>query len=233
MARDITKLHPELQDKIKKLQDLCAKNGLKIGISECVRTVAEQDALYAKGRTAPGNKVTNAKGSTYSSMHMWGVAFDFYRNDGKGAYENKDGFFQKVGKLGKSIGLEWGGDWKSIVDLPHFQLPQWGSTTSKLKSLYGTPDKFMKTWKKESGKLYDGNFPKLPERGYFKSGDEGTDVKRVQKFLKWYGKYDIIVNGKYDSTTIRYVKKYQSNEGLVSDGEFGKKSLERAKIVRK
>lgn len=144
--RDISQLHPQLQSKIKELQRLCEKNNLKIGISECLRTVAEQDALYAKGRTAPGTKVTNAKGSTYSSMHQWGVAFDFYRNDGKGAYYDNDGFFTRVGKLGQSIGLEWGGSWKSPVDKPHFQLPDWGSTASILKSQYKTPEKFFATW---------------------------------------------------------------------------------------
>ena len=55
-------------------------------------------------------------------------------------------FFQKVGALGKSIGLEWGGDWKSIVDKPHFQLPDWGSTPSRLKSEYKTFNHFKKTW---------------------------------------------------------------------------------------
>lgn len=144
--RDITKLHPKLQDKIAELEVLCKKNGLKIKITECLRTVAEQDALYAQGRTKPGKIVTNAKGSTYSSMHLWGVAVDVCRDDGKGAYYDNDGFFTKVGKLGQSIGLEWGGSWKSIVDKPHFQLPDWGSTTSKLKSLYGTPENFFKTW---------------------------------------------------------------------------------------
>ena len=133
--RDITKLHPKLQEKLTVLQSECAKAGLKTGISECVRTVAEQDALYAKGRTVAGTKVTNAKGSTYSSMHQWGVAFDFYRDDGKGAYNDSDGFFSKVGAIGKSIGLEWGGSWKSIKDKPHFQLADWGSGTSKLKSM--------------------------------------------------------------------------------------------------
>jgi uncharacterized protein YgiM (DUF1202 family) len=29
-------------------------------------------------------------------------------------------------------------------------LPDWGSTTSKLKSTYGTPEKFMKTWDSNS-----------------------------------------------------------------------------------
>lgn len=144
--RDITKLHPLLQEKATQLVSECVKNGLIIAIGECVRTVVEQDALYSKGKTKPGIKVTNAKGSTYSSMHQWGIAFDFYRNDGKGAYNDTDGFFTKVGKIGKSIGLEWGGSWISIKDKPHFQLPNWGSTPTKLKKQYGTPDKFMKTW---------------------------------------------------------------------------------------
>ena len=148
ISRDTKVLHPELQEKIKKLKRECAKQGLIIGISECHRTVAEQNALYAKGRTAPGKKVTNAKGSDFSSMHQWYVAFDFYRNDGKGAYNNSDKFFNKVGKIGKKIGLEWGGSWTSIHDMPHFQLKQWGSSTKKLKKLYGTPAKFKKTWKK-------------------------------------------------------------------------------------
>lgn len=153
--RNLNDLHPELQKKIKTLKTQVKKElGIEIGISECLRTVAEQDELYAKGRTKPGVIVTNCKGSTYSSMHMWGVAFDFYLiydvdKDGKtsdDAFNNSTKLFHKVGKIGKRIGLEWGGDWKSITDLPHFQLPDWGSTATKLKSRYGTPNKFFKTW---------------------------------------------------------------------------------------
>ena len=29
--------------------------------------------------------------------------------------------FKKMGRLGKQVGLEWGGDFKDIVDYPHFQ----------------------------------------------------------------------------------------------------------------
>lgn len=163
--RDVTQLHPELQIKVGQLKALCEANGITIGISECLRTVAEQDALYAKGRTTGGSIVTNCKGSTYSSMHQWGVAFDFYLQvdvDGDGktsddAFNDSTGLFEKVGKLGQSIGLEWGGAWKSIKDKPHFQLPDWGSTASKLKKQYGTPEKFMATWtiqeKKEETKV--------------------------------------------------------------------------------
>lgn len=155
MGRDITKLHPELQEKAKKLVTECAKQGLKIGIGECFRTVAEQDALYAQGRTKAGNIVTNARGSSYSSHHQWGTAFDFYRNDGRGAYNTSGGFFDKVGKIGKKLGLEWGGDWTSPVDKPHFQLPYWGSTTVILKKTFGTPENFKKTWKKEDAEVVE------------------------------------------------------------------------------
>ncbi len=148
--RNIDDLHPKLQSLVYALQEECKKKGLKIKIGECVRTVKEQNALYAKGRTAPGSIVTNAKGSSYSSMHQWGVAFDFFRDDGTGLYNDKDGFFAKVGKIGVSLGLEWGGNWKSPVDKPHFQLPDWGSTATKLKKLYKTPENFMKTWEDDA-----------------------------------------------------------------------------------
>ena len=152
--RDVKQLHPRLQKKVIQLQDECKKQGIVIGIGECLRTVAEQDMLYAKGRTTRGSIVTNCKGSTYSSMHQWGVAFDFYLimdvdGDGKtndDAYNNATRLFNQVGAIGKKLGLEWGGSWKSPVDLPHFQLPDWGSTAKLLKQQYGTPDKFMKTW---------------------------------------------------------------------------------------
>ena len=152
--RNISQLHPEAQKKALKLQQECLKVGIKIKIGECFRTVDEQDALYAIGRKAGGSIVTNAKGNSFSSMHQWGVAFDIYLDmdidgDGKTSddiYNNTKKTFNKVGAIGKDLGLEWGGDWKSIKDLPHFQLPYWGSTTSKLKSVFGTPKKFIDTW---------------------------------------------------------------------------------------
>ena len=130
--RDITLCHPRLQKLAAEMIQKCADQGLKIKIGETFRTVAEQDAFYAQGRTKPGNKVTNARGSSYSSFHQWGTAFDIYRADGRGAYYDADGFFSHVGAIGVSLGLEWGGNWKSIPDKPHFQLPDWGSSTSRI-----------------------------------------------------------------------------------------------------
>lgn len=149
MSRDITMCHPQLQLLANKLVTECKKQGLIVKLGECFRSVAEQDALYAQGRITKGSIVTNARGTSYSSMHQWGVAFDVIRNDGKGAYNDSDNWFSKVAKIGKSLGLEWGGDWTSPVDKPHFQLPQWGSTPTKLKKLYGNVNNFKKTWNQE------------------------------------------------------------------------------------
>lgn len=149
MSRDIKLLHPTLQEKIARLKELCEEKGLIIGFAETLRTVAEQDALYAQGRTKPGNKVTNAKGSSYQSQHQWGIAIDFFKNIKGHEYDDLS-FFNQVGALAKSIGLAWGGDWTSPVDRPHLYLPDWGSTTTKLRKQYGTPDKFIATWKTAS-----------------------------------------------------------------------------------
>lgn len=144
--RDITLCHPRLQKLITQLTSECANAGLPIKIGESFRSVAEQDALYAQGRTQPGSVVTNARGSSYSSQHQWGIAADFYRADGKGAYNESGDYFKKVGELAKNLGLGWGGDWKSIVDKPHLYLPDWGSGTGILKQQYGTFENFKKTW---------------------------------------------------------------------------------------
>ena len=153
--RDVTQLHPRLQEKFELLQKKCAQKGITIRATECLRTAKEQDALYAKGRTAPGPKVTNASGKDAKSMHQWGVAVDIVIDmdaDKDGDVDIRDLYNVKllnvVGKIGESIGLEWGGSWKSIVDKPHFQLPDWGSTPAKLKAKYGTPEKFIATWSK-------------------------------------------------------------------------------------
>ncbi len=194
MGRDISLCHPELQQKAEKLVSACKGQGLLIGIGECFRTVAEQDALYAKGRTAPGSIVTNAKGISYSSHHQWGTAFDIYRNDGTGAYNNNDGFFDLVGTIGVKIGLEWGGNWTSPVDKPHFQLPYWGSTTITLKNLYGTPEEFKKTWSdEEMEKVYNWTVEvpewarptvqKLLDKGYLQGNDKG-ELELTYSILK-------------------------------------------------
>lgn len=144
MSRDISLLHPDVQNIIPKFLEECEKQGLIVKITDTLRNKQEQNDLYAKGRTKPGNIVTNVK-YPYSN-HNWGMAFDICRNDGKGPYNDNDGWFKKVGNIGKKFGLEWGGDWTNPVDKPHFELTKYGPTNQLVKK-YGTPENFKKTWK--------------------------------------------------------------------------------------
>jgi len=72
---DLNKLHPYVKQLSEKLIDQCKKQGLKVIITQALRTNEEQNELYAQGRTKPGNIVTNAKGG--QSMHNYGLAIDF------------------------------------------------------------------------------------------------------------------------------------------------------------
>ncbi|RHQ18681.1 M15 family peptidase, partial [Clostridium sp. AM48-13] len=108
--RDITLCHPRLQRLASAWMKACATHGITVVIGETFRTVAEQDALYAQGRTKPGKKVTNAPGSSYSSQHQWGIAFDFYLKmdiDGDGstsddAFNDSTGMFKKAAETAKA-----------------------------------------------------------------------------------------------------------------------------------
>jgi peptidoglycan LD-endopeptidase CwlK len=121
--RNIATLLPEVQPIARALVQKAASNGIAIKIISGHRTYAEQDALYAQGRTTPGEKVTNARGG-YSN-HNFGIAFDIGVFSGT-TYLPESPKYKAVGVLGMDLGLEWGGNWTSIVDQPHFQLrPTW------------------------------------------------------------------------------------------------------------
>lgn len=85
----------------------------------------------------------------------------------------------------------------------------------------------------ESKNTYDGAFPKLPNRGYFKKNDKGTEVKNLQKFLNWSIDAKLSVDGIIGSKTIEAIKLFQKKVNLKQDGLFGKDSLTKAKIFIK
>lgn len=137
MARDQKKLHPFMQAKANELVAKCEEADLKIKITDCVRTKEEQNGIDA----------SRTKAKYPKSYHNWGLAFDFCRNDGKGAYYDKDGFFTKVGRIGQELGLEWGGECfgKSLIDKPHFHTIKFGTYT-RLTTWYRNPETYFKCW---------------------------------------------------------------------------------------
>lgn len=127
--RNISTLHPAVQPRARAFlsaaKSLATQRSLDVRIISALRTYAEQDALYAQGRTTPGRIVTNARAG-YSS-HNFGLAFDIGIFSGK-AYLDDHPLYTELGPLGESLGLEWGGRWKKIVDEPHYQFrPAWAT----------------------------------------------------------------------------------------------------------
>lgn len=110
------KLTPECENKARQFLTICKADGYDIKITQGNRTQAQQNALYAQGRTKPGKIVTN----TLKSKHIGGNAFDIAFT-GSNPYPNS--FDWKIlGDIGKSVKLKWGGDFKSFKDVLHFQL---------------------------------------------------------------------------------------------------------------
>src|SRR5690348_15494967 len=70
--KNIATLHVRVQPLARKLVREAAKNGIRAVVTSGSRTYAEQNALYAQGRTKPGNIVTNARGGY--SWHNFALA---------------------------------------------------------------------------------------------------------------------------------------------------------------
>ena len=88
-------------------------------VTSTYRDNESQDALYAQGRTAPGNIVTRAKAG--QSWHNWRCALDVVPLvNGKAIWDDQ-AMWKQVGEIGKSCGLEWADDWVTFKEFPHFQ----------------------------------------------------------------------------------------------------------------
>ena len=117
-SKFINSLNPDVSQLARKFLDLAKANHLEVRILTAFRNWNEQDRLYTQGRTTPGDIITNARGG--ESYHNWGLAFDAapFKN---GVISNEPSQYKKMGELGVQAGLKWVGNFKDIVDLPHFQ----------------------------------------------------------------------------------------------------------------
>ena len=118
-SRKIEDLQLIVAAKCRAFISACAANGIDVIITSTYRDAESQNALYAQGRTAPGNKVTNVRGG--DSLHNWRVAFDFVPVVNGKAIWGDDKLWTRCGEIAESVGLEWGGRWTKFIDKPHCQ----------------------------------------------------------------------------------------------------------------
>ena len=146
----IDQLHPSIRldvsNLIEKINTKVLTGRAKVRIAQGLRTFAEQDALYAQGRTKPGKKVTNAKGG--QSIHNYGLAVDIVLIlDGKTAsWDEKSDFdrdqqsdWMEVVSEFKKAGWVWGGDWRTFKDMPHFEKTK-GLSLKQIQEKYNKKD---------------------------------------------------------------------------------------------
>ena len=133
----ISKLDPSIQPLAKSLILECLKENIKIELTSGYRTLNEQSKLYNQGRTGEGDIVTDSKPGY--SFHNWGLGFDVAPLNEKGEpyWPNDNALWDKIGSIGKRLGLKWGGDFTD-KDLPHFQanVPLNDLLNGKTRTLY-------------------------------------------------------------------------------------------------
>lgn len=113
-------LDPSFRPRVEAFLRLAKARGHEVILTEGHRSTERQAALYAKGRAEPGPRVTNAPPG--SSWHEFRLAVDFVPlKDGKPWWAAPLGIWEELGELLEKAGCEWGGRFKTILDMPHGQ----------------------------------------------------------------------------------------------------------------
>lgn len=143
-SRNLNDLAPEVRARAERMIDACTAAGIQLIITCTYRSAAEQDDLYAQGRTRPGPIVTQLRGG--QSLHnatdaqgrpaaraidvvplrngklVWGTRGNGLDDDPSDDLTDDLELWERVGLIGAAQGLEWGGRWPRFRDYPHFQL---------------------------------------------------------------------------------------------------------------
>jgi hypothetical protein len=205
----LSQLQPQVEKAALAALAQAEKEGIDVLITQGLRTYAEQNALYAKGRTAPGKIVTNARGGY--SYHNFGLAFDICLiEDGKAVW-NVNSKWKRFAAIAKAHGFKWGGDWQNFKDYPHFEM------TGGL-SLAQCRTKWPNGYKPTSGGASMSIEYKVDNELPISLGAKGDLVKKVQERLK------IKADGYFGPATEQAVKNWQKAHGLVVDGIVGPKT---------
>lgn len=117
MSRALDDLSPEMRAKAVELLARCVEAGIMVVIVDTLRTPQEHAQNMANGTSW-----------TTHSKHLDGDAIDIapletyiLRGAKKIEWDGSDPAWQRLGLIGESIGLRWGGRW-TLKDYGHFEI---------------------------------------------------------------------------------------------------------------
>jgi peptidoglycan L-alanyl-D-glutamate endopeptidase CwlK len=138
--RYVRTLQPKAQREARAFLTRVLQAGIPARILSGTRTYAEQNLLFRRGRFGDTSPiVTKARGG--HSNHNFGIAWDIgiFKN---GKYLGSSPLYAKAASVGKVPGIEWGGDWTSFVDEPHYQLAT-GVTLAAVRTSFEVGEAFV------------------------------------------------------------------------------------------
>lgn len=135
--KNIATLLPAMQVKARRILGVAIQlTDLRCQILSGTRTYAEQNALFVQRP-----KVTNARGG--QSNHNFGIAIDVGLFRGQhyltGATQAEEKAYSDLARIVKNSinDLEWGGDWRTFKDQPHYQLAT-GKNLDQVRAAFET-----------------------------------------------------------------------------------------------
>ena len=123
-SRSIDDLNEHMRELTVKFLDGCLREKIDVLIYCTLRSNEEQDSLYARGRTKPGNLVTNARAGQSShnpDSKNKARAFDCVPLlHGKPQWNDAETYL-RMGEIAESVGLKWAGRWTGrLREVAHF-----------------------------------------------------------------------------------------------------------------
>lgn len=125
--RDLDALAPAVERAVRAALAECAGAGLDAYVYEGLRDQKTQEEYFRRGATRARRAA--------SSWHFYGLAVDVISRKRGWSVSRK--WREEVTRIFKRHGFDWGGDWKTFVDEPHYQ---WGtlkpSPSATARALY-------------------------------------------------------------------------------------------------
>jgi|SRR5580765_4689689 len=134
MSRSLNDLRPEVRPLVDKFLDAVAAAGIDLLVTCTYRSLDDQAALYAQGRSVPGKIVTRAMPG--QSAHNYGMAIDVVPIvNGKPEWSTLDPVWITIGDMGEQAGLTWlGNPTSGFMEYPHFELPHWKQVVTLIRT---------------------------------------------------------------------------------------------------